>query len=647
MQQGNLDEVPDRVREKLLGLAGFAIRRGRASHIYASLLRAEGKIPDVLPARAKLYAQDICFEPAGRRVIRHMELTALEADALREKGRVRMLLGRQGVRGGLMLFGEKPAGGEQILFYVKNLPDAKEKTAIYFEMVQSFPRNPLEAGARNPFVTVKWELKTTEGYSPLDVCDETCGFLQSGYVSFTLGKKLRRTAQKDEARDRYVLRLTLVRADYDLVPCFGKVRGLLTHLIQRDTLSDVVSVCTLDRKEICVSHYLLRGGYLEIYGRTHGDHPGKFYRRYREGEQYRTEYVDHFTRRIIFAGSAPEEFLAICRAERMMDHRNLGRLYGYDNQTIALPENGRVYPKAFSLLVAEETEEGCEVCHVVYPEAADRKEVRYRVNERDNTLTVQDCGVYEGARLLLGEYALYRGEDGNILQGAKLLYGQEGEDARFQFECCTEASDGRFEEDCAQLQHRFSRDVRTPVTMVTKEDCERIVQNIPGLSIHKIGVNAIPGRNEIRIAVKPNSSLPQPKLSGIYRTEIMRYLEQYRMLATKLVLEQPVYVPIHVTGVIYVKKHFERCRERVEDMLRQMLDGVNSDAPFGSRIVFHEIYKKLDMAEGVDRIYELSIFPDNFRHADKSGMDIVLNSNALYCPGSFRIEFAEAHGNMD
>lgn len=108
-----------------------------------------------------------------------------------------------------------------------------------------------------------------------------------------------------------------------------------------------------------------------------------------------------------------------------------------------------------------------------------------------------------------------------------------------------------------------------------------------------------------------------------------------------------MYVPVHVTGVIYVKKHFERCREKIEDMLRQMLDGVNSDAPFGSRIVFHEIYRQLDAAEGVDRIYELSIFPENFRYADMSGMDIVLNSNALYCPGSFRIEFAEAHGNMD
>lgn len=647
LQQEELNEVPEKVREKLLGLAGFTVRRGRAASIYASLKRTGVKLPCALPARAKLYAQDICFEQAERRYVRDMEITDLEADAATDGGRAGLLLGWQGVRGGLALLGDKPAGGEHILFYVKNLPDAKEKTAIYFEMARPFPRNPLEAGGHNPFVTVKWEVKTAEGYSELEVCDETCGFLQSGYVSFALRKKLRRFAQKDGARDMYVLRLTVVRADYDIVPRFKKVRGLLMHLVQRDTLSDVVPICLSDRSENCISHFLLRGGYLELYGRMRGDEQEGKYRRYREGEQYRTEYVDPFTRRVIFEGPAPEELLAVCRAESVMSHRKLGVLYGYDNQSISLPESGRVYQGDFSVLVVEETEDGGALCHEVRPEAADRREVRYRVNEKENRLIVEDCGVYEGARLWLGEYAVYQGEGGNILAGARLLYGQQGEDVLLEFASCTEATDGRFEEDCAQLQRRFSQDVRKPVTMVTQRDCESIVQNIPGLSIHKIGVCPVPGRNEIRIAVKPNSSLPQPKLSEIYREEIAGYLEQYRMLTTKIVIEQPVYVPINVTGVIYVKKYFERCRERIEDMLRQMFDGVSSDAPFGARIVFHEIYRQLGAVESVDRIYELSISPGNFRYADMSGMDIVLGSNALYCPGSFRIEFVEAHGNME
>ncbi len=647
LQQGELNEVPDWVKEKLLGLAGFVIRRGNAANVYVSLEQSGVKLPYAMPSRSKLYAQDICFETAGCMFVRDISIAAIRAEAMQDDGRAQLLLGRQGVRGGLALLGEKPAGGEQILFYVKNLPDAGVQTAIRFELAQRFHRNPMEAGARNPFVAVSWELRTTEGYSTIEVCDETCGFLQNGYVSFALGRKLCKCAVKDEESGMYVLRLTVIRAEYDIVPRFQRVSGLLMHLVQRDTISDVVPMRILSGNAVCVRHSLLKGGYLELYARNQQDGLGSKYRKYHEGLQYQIEYVDSFTRRVIFNAPVPYELIAVCRQETAMAHRKLGRLYGYDNQVISLPDYPRVYPRALSVLVVEEIEGGDDVCHLVRPNAADSREVRYSVNERDNTLTVHDCGVYEGAQLWLGEYAVYRGEGGNVLAGTELVYEQEGGDALLNFVSCTEAADGSFEEDCGQLQRRFAQDVRTPVTMVTQADCECIVRSIPGLSIHKIGVCPVPGRNEIRITVKPDSSQPQPVLSQLYIDEITRYLEQYRMLTTRLVIEQPVYVPINVTGVIYVKKHFERCRERIEHMLRRMLDGLRPDAQFGSRIVFHEIFRRLSMMEGVDRVHELSIFPDNFRSADMSGMDIVLNSNALYCPGSFRLELTEAHGNLD
>lgn len=643
LQQEELDEVPEHVRKKLLGLAGFTIRRGKAADIYVSLERADGKLPYAMPARAKLYAQGICFEPDGSGYVGDIKIVSLESDAMKDGERAQSLLGRQGVRGGMALLGDRPAGGEHILFYVKDLPDAGMRTAIRFELAQRFHRNPQKEGAHNPFVTVRWELRTTEGYSGLEVRDETCGFLQSGYVSFVLGKKLRRCAERD--KNRYVIRLTVQKADYDIVPRFIKISGLMMHVMQQDTLSDVVPMRIPDGNEVCIRHSLLKDGYLEIYARMQQDDLGSKYKRYQEGLQYRTEQIDSFTRRVLFAEPAPCEMLAVCRAESVMVHRKLDRLYGYDNQVIALPDCARVYPKAFSVMVVENAQSSEAVCHLVQPNAADGQEVCYSVNEKDNTLTVQDCGIYEGAQLWLGTYAVYQGEGGNILADTKLLHEREG-GALLEFACCTEAVDGRFEEDCTQLQHRFAQDVRTPVTMVTQKDCERIVKNIPGLSIHKIGVCPVPGRNEIRITVKPNSTQPKPKLSRIYIDAITRYLEQYRMLTTKLVIEQPVYVPINVTGVIYIKKQFARCRERIEDMLRKMLDGIRSDAAFGDRIVFHEIYRQLGAIDGVDRIYELSIAPENFRNAGMSGMDIVLDSNALYCPGSFRIELTDAFGNL-
>lgn len=644
LQQSEINEVPEKIREKLLGLAGFTIRKGNAANIYMSLKHTTEQLPYVLPAGAKLYAQDICFEPAGRTCVRDIGITWIRADAVSDD-RLQMLLEPQGVRGGLPILGEEPGGGESISFYMKDLPDAGMKTAIYFELAQQFLRNHMEAGTQTPFVTVKWELRTMDGYSELEVCDETCGFLQSGYVSFRLKQRLRKRAVKDEAKDAYVIRLTVVQADYDIVPRFEKVSGLLTHLIQKDTRSEVIQMCLPGRREICVRHYLLKDGFLEVYGKQEDSREkagSDGYRKYQEKVQYRTEYVDSYTRRIIFDGEAPRDIMFVCRDESVLVHRKLGMLYGYDEQVIPLPGDAKVYPRTFSVLVMDKAETENAVCHLVRPESVTSGEVRYSVNERENTLIIHDCGIYEGAWLWLGDYAVYRGEGGNILAGAELLYKQENAGTLLEFASCTGASDGNFEENCQQLQRRFSRDVRTPVTMVTQKDCECIVRNIPGLSIHKTGVRSVPDKNEIHIAIKPNSSEPRPMLSRIYMDEIYRYLERYRMLTTKLVIEQPVYVPVNVTGVIYVKKHFERCRERIEEMLGKMLDGIHSDVPFGSRIVFYEIYRQLNNMDAVDRIHELSIFPDSLRNADMSGMDIVLDFNALYYPGTFRLELTEA-----
>ena len=639
LQQGEINEVPEKIKEKLLGLAGFMIRKGNVANIYASLKNAVVELPYAMPDRAKLYAQDICFEFAKNTCVGDIEIASIKTDAVRD-GRIQMLLGDRGVRGGLALLGENPVGGESILFYVKNLPGAEVKTGIYFALTQQFHRNPMEPETHNPFAAIKWDLRTQDGYSDITVCDETCGFLQSGYVSFALQKKLLERAVKDDIQNAYVIRLTVVRADYDIVPRFEKISGLLMHLVQKDTKSDVLRIRFTDRKEACVRHYLLKDGFLEVYGKE------EQYRKYREGMEYRTEYVDSYTRKIIFEEKAPQEILAVCREESVMVHGKLGVLYGYDEQVIPLPDNARVYPEAFSVLVLEEKEGGAFLSHLVEPESTIGTEVRYSVDEKENTLIIHDCGIYEGAELWLGNYAVYKGEGGNILAGTELCYEREGAGALLEFVCSTAAVDGNFEEDCAQLRRRFSKDVRTPMTMVTQKDCEHIVANIPGLSIHKIGVCAVPDKNEIHIVVKPNSDKPMPMLSQLYRDEIYRYLEKYRMLTTKLVIEQPVYVPVNVTGVIYVKRHLERCQERIEDVLKKMLDGIHSDAQFGSRIVFYDIYRQLSCMDAVDRIHELSIFPDNFRNADISGMDIVLDHNALYYPGSFRIELTDVGRNL-
>ncbi|MDE7323225.1 MAG: baseplate J/gp47 family protein [Lachnospiraceae bacterium] len=661
LQQSEINEVPDKIKWRLLDIAGMKARKGSAAKAFV-LLEDAGKCAETETERfssnsRKLYAQDICYEleqsADGGTRIKDMRISAVRVDGLAEDSALQ-ILDRRGAKGGLPLLGEKPSDGREVYFYLKDIPDAGHKTAIYFEIAQQFRRHWISGAYRNPFAEFRWEIKTLAGYVPIAVEDNTYCFLQSGYVVFSLDREICKSIAKSRQENAYVIKVTAVRADYDMTPLVTRVSGLLVEAVQKDTRSDVMvleqqtdrdgNVTEETKSDICVRNENLKTGHFEIYGK---ESDGRYHRYYdinapdaafwHHGDSqrvFRTEYTADGAVKLLPATGSLQKVLAVCRDETLTAYRSLGILYGYDGQIVHLPklEQERVYPQDFSVLVVEEKDTGDKVCHVVKPESHIAGEVWYSVNESDNTLTIHDCGSYEGAELRLGSYAVYRGSGGNIRAGTELICGQ------ISCVSCTEALDGRYEESLEQVKSRFASDVEAVSTMVTADDCEQIMKTIPGLSIHKTGVYAVPEKNEIHIVVKPNSSLAFPKLSVIYRNEMERYLEKYRMLTTRIVIEQPVYVSVNVTAKVCFKKHFGSCSQKTELVLRELLDGIHSDVPFGSRIVFQELYSCLEAMDCVEEVCELTVFPDNHRHNRITGLDILLSANALYYCGSVRVE---------
>lgn len=641
LQQSEINNVPENVKKKLLELVGFQMEDGKAAKAFISLSETNMELPYVTSGGMKLHAQDICFELEQDITIKDIRVVGIRASKQPDIN-ADALLERHGVRGGLYLFGNKPTGGETIYLYLKDIPESGKKAAIYVALTEKFHRNPLTPDAHNPFAQVKWEIKTKEGYLSLKVEDYTCCFLQSGYIIFTFDKELCNQLVKRDVEDTYVVRCTIERADYDIVPCFERITGLLIEAVQKDTRSEVINLPVSEDNEIKIKNEILRNGYLEIYAQ---EEDGQYHRYYTEDDPDKGDMLRHCRviyendiERSIMLDGASKEIMAICRDEEVMAYRSLGTLYGYDEQIIRLPNFEKVYKEDFSVIVVEKKDGDC-VCHLVKPEDDTVGEVNYSVKEADNTLIIHDCGYYEGAQLRLGNFATYLGDEGNILADTELAF--EHANSWMKFTNCMSIRSGRFEEDIEQLRKRFAADVRKPFTMITQADCEQIVKNIPGLSIHKIGIWSVTEKNEIHIAIKSNSNDDYPVLSDIYKMEIYRYLDKCRLLTTKLFIEQPIYVPIHATGMIYVKKHFENSRAKIEENLRIKLDSIQSDAGFGSKIIFHEIYRYLETMDCVDEVSELSIFPDNYNDAQMSGLDIKLAPNALYCPGKFRIEIIE------
>lgn len=691
LQQSEINEVPGKIKLRLLALAGFTAREGICAAAYLiPKVPQNRKTPCLVPERMKLYAQNICFELEQCAEVREMCLLSVRADS----GGIgqTVLLGREGVKGGLSLFGGQPTGGEAIYFFLNDIPAAGQKVAFFVELAQQFDRNPVgnAFGDRhpNPFAEALWEVETSGGYRAIAVEDGTHCFLQSGYVAFSLDEKLRGRLVKDRGENAYRMRVTLVRAAYDIVPRFQRICGLLVPAVQRDTRSYVMELpvkngkvqfrsCLIGEVHVGEVHIgevhigevhigeahsengAVSNGYLEVYGK---EADGRYHRYFdldcmdedREARKRfcRVEFEEDFSITLTLAKYSgqesgaespeelPQEVLAVCRDSALMAYSSLGTLYGYDDQEIPLPDTGVLYTPDFSVLVVERSLSGDELCHVVSPGNQTAGEVCYHIGASEHMLVIQDCGRYEGAELRLGNVVFYEGDGGNIRAGTELAHVNR--DFRLDFVNCADVADGSFAEDFEQIRRRFAADLSRPATMVTGEDCVQMIKNIPGLSIHKIGVCPVTERNEIHIVVKPNSAEAFPGLSEIYRQEINRYVEHCRLLASKVLITQPVYVPVHVRGAVSVRKHLAhssgRIGQQIEAKFMELLDGVHTETGFGSRVVFLELYHCLADMDCVEEVLELSIYPGSSQWADQAGLDIQLKPNALYYPGDIRVE---------
>jgi hypothetical protein len=100
------------------------------------------------------------------------------------------------------------------------------------------------------------------------------------------------------------------------------------------------------------------------------------------------------------------------------------------------------------------------------------------------------------------------------------------------------------------------------------------------------------------------------------REKVQAYLDERRLLATRLEIASPEYVPVAVAVQVRAKRHGvpERIAADVERRLYQYLNPIRGGAdgegwPFGRSLSLPEVYAALQGIKNVDYIEDVSIFP--------------------------------------
>lgn len=641
LQQESIRQVTPKIRQKLLKMLGFTERKGRCARI---LMSAEGvKEPVELQANQPFYLGDLTFETNRRMRIGGYSLTGVYGQHDGSFQDYSYLI-NDDIPKAAMIFGETPCEGDCVYFTADRLPEPGEEMIFYMTLANRFNRNPYEEKGNNTFADLVWECYTGNGYETMNVADYTSCFLVSGEVRMRMPNTAAAVCE-ELPKPAYAIRTRVIKADYDVSPKLLSVAGFLFEAWQKETKS----VCYTFQKysKITLNSELMEEGYLQVFCK---EEKGSFYRRYEpvseEGDRGRFYTLEHerygvntfsFDRRRF--GFAPDKLKNAVKimvySEEMMRRFYLGIVQGYDAQELELPVKN-IVAESFCIIAKRTDENGEELFDFVRPNYYEEDSLTYYLLENEGKIIIEDAGVFIGASLYMGSCSITRGQEGNIREGNRFRTGKNLQD--IEFVNVGPGTGGCFRESIADVRKRFLADMNKPYTAVTAADYESIVKSAPGLCIHKVRAVLREERNEVQIAVKPGTDERFPKLSDTYRKSLEQLLEKKRLLTTRVEIVPPVYLPINVKGVIYVKRHYEREQGLIEQTIREQLEYLESDRNFGDVLKFDEVFRAVENLECVEYIYDLTLHPQYPGAAKIRDNDIYPNADCLCYAGDIQLE---------
>lgn len=648
LQQNQINQITPAIQKNLLKLAGFEAKKGRCARVLLEAKHQTRKL--TFPVNQKFLLGDLCFETAKNTELHPCHLTGIYGINGEAQMDYSYLLDPE-VRVPANIFGEQPAAGSSLWFTADSLPEAGEELIVYVTVADRYNRNPFPEKGNNAFAALKWECYTEQGFVEMKVKDTTGCFLVSGEIRMRLpGAKPAPCPQAPGGG--FVIRATLERADYDVRPKLTSVSGLLFEVWQKETKA---ACYTFHRTSgIRVRSDLLKDGYLRVYCKEekgssyrlyepYGGQPGKgrFYELIREEDD---SYSFLFDKRRF--GYGPEKLKNAVKilvySEEMMRRFSLGQVLGYDYQTVSLPKKN-IVPDNFCILVKRFDGKGEEIYDFVRPNYYDEDALTYRLYEGEGKIVIEDAGDYIGADLYLGALSVTAGDQGNVREDNVFEAVDFWEPVRFTNP--KPGTGGCFHETLEEVKKRFLLDLKTPYVAVTREDYETLVRNTPQLCIDKVRAYVNENTNFVRIAVKPGTDEPFPKLSENYREAIEKQLEDKRLLGSKFQIVQPVYVAVNLRGTIAVKRQFENNRGMIEETVRRKLEALFAEKNFGEVLRFEEILRMLERLEWVELVYDLSLQPQN-PGARLLESDIVPEDNVLCSVGEIRLQIGtDRRGN--
>lgn len=204
-------------------------------------------------------------------------------------------------------------------------------------------------------------------------------------------------------------------------------------------------------------------------------------------------------------------------------------------------------------------------------------------------------------RIRLGGIVRTHGKTGNVKAGA---IDRMAGDISIRVSNEDEVEGGADEESVDEALERFASGTAGKKRAVTPDDYEQLVMAVPGLRLDScVAYCRDAAKREIAIVVRPEGAGGQEVLNEAYRKNLYRYLEEKRMIGTRITILSPVYCPVSISCTCYGRVQYRNAGQMVEEWLRNWMKGRG----FGQGIEYGELIGSIEALPWILEVPSLSI----------------------------------------
>lgn len=635
LQQYYMEQTTDKTQKNLLKILGIDIKRGIPLKIEALVDNISNKTR--IANREKIVINNQVYESVEAKVLLEEDVSKIATTCNEKETNIY----------------EMPLKYENYFYPFGNTCDKNNSFSIGFaEKFDDFNRISLYVKIGNHFDIERTKIKDYEKHYPIALIkwqylgidkgqkkwinmnifkDETYNLIQSGKITFNVpyGEAIKETYYDGNHEPCYWIRGILEDGYYDLPPRIEYITLNSIELIQKDTIVNFKNI-TLD----ALNKYqeIVLQDFMDIYGDI------IVFVKYKNGwlklkdseYDYRADNnmdvkIQLSSERIgslkMYEGN--EEVIKIVSFEKgKKEMLCLGSGTGFSNQRINLPYDDIVYDDV-NILIAETDSDGeivyrqwektesiksCSKYDRAYEIDVDTREITFGDGINGRVIPRLDNNVF-----LIGLSRSGFNEAG-INKKHKLeknFYDKNKITLETKYIDIVEKAENV--ESIEKAMERCEGDFLKPSRTITEEDYLYFVRKVPGLIIKDISLfpgytietknnTLIPAHNSITIQVEPYEGCNK-KCTHYYRENIIRYLEDYRLLTTEVNVCFPEYIGIDIYLDIKLKQNNIYLNEEI----RKGIQVVFRDCESSGEITVDNIYMAMMKLEEIKNINSIQL----------------------------------------